>query len=138
MEIQIKQYKEDKMVVWFRNCPDEELLTFFVPASAVPHEILCQIFKYGSMVVSQQGYIDQIFDYHYDQVKLAKVMLDKPRAIPTALPFGKHKGVPFEEIPEIYLQWLSGTGRLESPEHAELKKRLISLKLISDYSNMVH
>lgn len=107
MEIQIKRYKEDQMIVWFRqgNCPDEEVLTFFVPASALPHEVLCEIFKFGSASTTKQGYVDQIFDYHYDQLKLAKVMLDKPEAIPTALPFGKHKGVPLEEIPETYLQW---------------------------------
>jgi uncharacterized protein (DUF3820 family) len=32
----------------------------------------------------------------------------------TTMPFGKHKGLPFEEVPTSYLQWVL-TGKLRSP-----------------------
>jgi len=84
MEIYIKQHKGDEMIVRYQIrglVPEQELLTFIIPASAVPHTMLCEIFRWGSSATKNQKHINQVFDYHYDQMKIAKINLESENAV---------------------------------------------------------
>ena len=48
----------------------------------------------------------------------------------THMPFGKHRGKPLDEVDKGYLEWLKGSGALDKPNNADLRKSLEELSLI--------
>ena len=48
----------------------------------------------------------------------------------TRMPFGKHRGVPLEQVPTNYYKWLAGSGALDKPENSDLKEALDTLSLL--------
>lgn len=99
MKVFIRRHEGDEIIVRCRktSCPDEELLTFLVPASAVPHEMLCEIFKHEGTDVSKRPHINTIFDYHYDQVKLFKSALDGQN--------DDVEKIAADEMKDLFYQW---------------------------------
>jgi DNA polymerase-3 subunit epsilon len=49
----------------------------------------------------------------------------------STMPFGKHQGIPLEQVPKSYLSWLQKSGALDKEENNNLRKRLVELELIS-------
>ena len=47
------------------------------------------------------------------------------------MPFGKHQGKSFKEVPKDYITWLAGSGALDKPENSQLKETLTQLDLLS-------
>lgn len=62
--------------------------------------------------------IEQAFELMQQKVSLLR------------MPFGKHKGIPLEQVPGSYYRWLAGSGALEKPDNEELKERLEQLQLL--------
>jgi DNA polymerase-3 subunit epsilon len=48
----------------------------------------------------------------------------------TRMPFGKHRGLPLEQVPGSYYRWLANSGALDKPDNEELKTRLEELQLL--------
>lgn len=46
------------------------------------------------------------------------------------MPFGKHRGIPLDQLPKFYLKWLAGSGALDKPENTALKESLEKLCLL--------
>lgn len=57
-------------------------------------------------------------------------MLSLPQPTLQTMPFGKHQGTPFAQVPKNYLQWLAKSGALDKEENSQLKERLSALGLI--------
>ncbi len=53
-----------------------------------------------------------------------------PETPPEVMPFGKHQGKPFKDIPKNYFQWLKGQGAFDKPENAALKAVLMKESLL--------
>lgn len=71
--------------------------------------------------------LHQLFSIMIDDLPLEKVLEllgDASEVLPEVMPFGKHQGKPFNEIPPKYLSWLKDQGAFEKPENAQLKSAL--------------
>jgi DNA polymerase-3 subunit epsilon len=47
------------------------------------------------------------------------------------MPFGKHQGTPFKQLPKDYLRWLANSGAFEKPENQDLSRSLQNLGLLT-------
>ncbi len=47
------------------------------------------------------------------------------------MPFGKYAGKNLGDVPDSYIRWLSGSGALDKPEHAQLKETFTALGKLS-------
>jgi DNA polymerase III subunit epsilon len=59
-------------------------------------------------------------------IKTALELINRKGGL-THMPFGKHRGKPFKELPKDYVQWLKGSGALEKPGNEELKEAFEAL-----------
>jgi len=67
--------------------------------------------------------LQNVFSLLLDDLSIEQAMtlLNIPRTL-NRMPFGKHQGKLFTEIPKDYVQWLIKTGAFEKPENEELRK----------------
>jgi len=79
--------------------------------------------------------LHQVFEKMKDDLDYSKVyelmQSHAPQKNVSAMPFGKHQGMPLEQVPKSYLSWLYKSGALDKEENEGLKKRLVELELIS-------
>jgi len=69
----------------------------------------------------------QVFNTMIDDLSLETVvqlMGNAVETLPEVMPFGKHQGKPFSEVPSHYLKWLKEQGAFDKPENAQLKTAL--------------
>lgn len=74
--------------------------------------------------------LHQVYSSMTDDLDITEVyaLLNKPKDI-LHMPFGKHQGVPLQQLPPDYLKWLIGSGAFEKPENKDLKESLAKLGL---------
>lgn len=76
----------------------------------------------------------KIFSVLFDDLSMEQVLEllaeNSTELLPQVMPFGKHKGKPFSELPSFYIQWLKKEGALDKEENRALKKALEKLNLV--------
>lgn len=76
----------------------------------------------------------KIFSVMFDDLSMETILSllaeDTPGALPTTMPFGKHRGKPLSSLPPFYIQWLKKEGALDKEENLSLKKALEKLNLV--------
>lgn len=72
--------------------------------------------------------LHQVFQTLIDDLSIDDVftLLNRQRKI-EHMPFGKHQGMPLQQLPASYVQWLASSGALDKPENGPLKERLAQL-----------
>ncbi len=67
----------------------------------------------------------KIFSVMIDDLDIETVhsLLYQPHTV-HRMPFGKHQGKPFAEVPRHYLEWLKNSGALDKEENKELREAL--------------
>lgn len=78
------------------------------------------------VIVLAQVFSAMIGDLSIDQV----VELLSTNKKMTHMPFGKHRGMAFSDIPKNYFDWLKASGALEKKENEELRDVLIAQGLL--------
>jgi len=75
--------------------------------------------------------LHQVFSVMLDDLSIdqAYELLNKPRAV-KFMPFGKHQGVPLNEVPKNYVAWLANSGAFDKPENEELKRSFLELGML--------
>lgn len=77
--------------------------------------------------------LHQLFSMMIDDLPLEKVLELLGSAsdiLPEVMPFGKHQGKPFHEVPPDYFAWLKDQGAFEKPENLQLKNALVKVGLL--------
>jgi DNA polymerase III subunit epsilon len=76
--------------------------------------------------------LHQVFSKLTDDLHIEQVydLLNRQKPV-HHMTFGKHQGVPLQQVPKNYLQWLKDSGSLDKPENQELKASLEKLRLLS-------
>lgn len=79
--------------------------------------------------------LHQLFSVMIDDLPIEKVLellggAGASDILPEVMPFGKHQGKPFSEVPPNYFIWLKEQGAFEKPENAPLKAALAKIGLI--------
>jgi DNA polymerase-3 subunit epsilon len=77
--------------------------------------------------------LHQLFSVMIDDLPLEKVLEllgNSAEVLPEVMPFGKHQGKPFNEVPPGYFNWLKAQGAFEKPENAQLKTALLKCGLL--------
>jgi len=77
--------------------------------------------------------LHQLFSVMIDDLPLEKVVEllgVSSEVLPEVMPFGKHQGKPFSEVPPNYFLWLKDQGAFEKPENASLKAALVKSGLL--------
>lgn len=72
--------------------------------------------------------LHQVFTHLIDDLSMEQVLelLHKQRSI-THMPFGKHQGMPLQELPSSYITWLAGSGAFDKAENKDLADALRKL-----------
>lgn len=75
--------------------------------------------------------LHKVFSYMTDDLSVDEVyaLLCKPREI-HHMPFGKHQGMPLQNLPKSYVTWLAGSGAFDKAENQELKLTLAKLGML--------
>lgn len=75
--------------------------------------------------------LHQLFSHMLDDLSIddAFGLLNVPRIV-RHMPFGKHQGMPLNQVPRSYLQWLASSGTLDKQENLGLKESLTQLGLL--------
>jgi DNA polymerase III subunit epsilon len=77
--------------------------------------------------------LHQLFSIMIDDLPMIKVLELLGNAsdiLPEIMPFGKHQGKPFHEVPPDYFIWLKEQGAFEKPENLSLKNALAKCGLL--------
>lgn len=77
--------------------------------------------------------LQQVFEAMIDDlsIEVAYKLLNTPRS-EQFMPFGKHQGIPLNQVPQDYVRWMAKNGAFDKPENQELKKSFIKLGFISE------
>ena len=73
-----------------------------------------------------------IFEMMTEDLSIEEIfqLLNAKQGPMTQMPFGKHRGKPFEKVPKYYLSWLAKSGALDKENNSDLKETLTKLSLI--------
>jgi DNA polymerase-3 subunit epsilon len=76
--------------------------------------------------------LHQVFSKMTDDLSIDQVvkLLQQPARDLVFMPFGKHQGVPLQEVPKDYLRWLHTSGSLSKTDNKGLKETLMKLGLV--------
>lgn len=75
--------------------------------------------------------LHQVFSSMIDDLTVETILeLMNQKQIIRHMPFGKHKGVPLQDIPPTYVRWLHENGALDKPDNAELKEAFTELGML--------
>jgi DNA polymerase-3 subunit epsilon len=75
--------------------------------------------------------LHQVFSGMTDDLSIEQIfsILNKPREI-QHMPFGKHQGMPLQQVPKSYLKWLDDSGALTKPENFQLRATFEKLGML--------
>ncbi|CDZ80965.1 DNA polymerase III PolC-type [Candidatus Rubidus massiliensis] len=85
------------------------------------------------VIILHQVFASMIDDLDIDTVYS---LLNKPKEI-LHMPFGKYQGMPIQQLPKDYVNWLSGSGALDKPENTDLKQALDKVGLLSPVMSFI-
>ena len=74
----------------------------------------------------------KMFEQMIDDLSIdeAYALLNKPKKL-QHMPFGKHQGMPLNQIPKNYVKWLADSGALQKEENQQLKECFVEIGLLT-------
>lgn len=76
--------------------------------------------------------LHKVFQLMIDDLSVSTVLeLLKKKKELTVMPFGKHQGTPFKQLPQDYIRWLAGSGAFDKPENSDLKAAFVKVGLLT-------
>lgn len=76
--------------------------------------------------------LHQVFNGMVDDISIEEAyqLLNVPRTV-QHMPFGKHQGLPLNQVPKTYVKWLAESGSLDKSENQNLKEAFVKVGLLT-------